>query len=86
MTDSAKKPISIDALIALVCDQLGLNPSEVTPTTHLVKDLGADSLDVVEMGLCIEQQYGVLIPEKDYEHLVTLERAAAYLSSRLSDA
>jgi acyl carrier protein len=82
----AEPTVSAEELIKLVCEQLGFEASDIKPTTHFVNDLGADSLDIVEMGLCLEERFGIKIPEQDYPHLATLENAAAYLSTRLSSS
>lgn len=48
----------------LICDQLGKSPEKVTMETKIVEDLGADSLDVVEMLMALEDEYGVSLPDE----------------------
>ena len=86
MADSTKQPLDVETLQGLVCERLALDPAKVTPQSHLVDDLGADSLDIMEFGLFIEEQYGIEIPEDDFGELVTLEQAVAYLNRRMGGA
>ena len=51
----------------IIVEQLGVEDSKVSPDTHLMKDLEADSLDAVEIIMAIEEEYGIEIPDEDAE-------------------
>jgi len=53
--------------------QLGIKPEEIKPEQEIVKDLGADSLDVVELLMALEDDYGVTLPESDVENIKTVQ-------------
>jgi len=63
----------------LVADQLGADRDKVVPDAHFIDDLGADSLDVVELVMRIEEEFGVSIPDVDAEGIQTVGEAIAYL-------
>jgi len=63
----------------IVIEQLGLEPSEVTPDASFVDDLGADSLDRVEMVMAFEESFGLEIPDEDAEKIVTVQDAVGYI-------
>ena len=56
----------------LVCDQLGVDQSQVRPEATLLDDLGADSLDVVEMVMALEETFDLEIPDEDVEGIQTV--------------
>jgi acyl carrier protein len=53
--------------------QLGLDRDQLTPESKLMEDLGADSLDLVEIGMNLEEPFGVTIPDEDYEQVITVD-------------
>lgn len=57
----------------IIVQQLGCKENEVTPTAHFTDDLGADSLDVVEMSMAIEEEFGINIPDEVAETLATVQ-------------
>lgn len=63
----------------IVIEQLGLEPSEVTPDASFVDDLGADSLDRVELVMAFEESFGLEIPDEDAEKIVTVQDAIEYI-------
>ena len=63
----------LEKVIAIVAEQLGVDPSEVTEQTNLVDDLGADSLSVVDLIMSIEDEFGVQIPDDAVESLRTID-------------
>ena len=63
----------------IVIEQLGLEPSEVTPDASFVDDLGADSLDRVELVMAFEESFGLKIPDEDAEKIVTVQDAVGYI-------
>ncbi len=61
-----------DKVVALLSEQLGIDKSRITPDSDIVKDLGADSLDVVQMLMSMEEEYGITVPEDDAANLKTV--------------
>ncbi|HKT50229.1 MAG TPA: acyl carrier protein [Candidatus Angelobacter sp.] len=63
----------------IVIEQLGVEPSEVTPEASFVDDLGADSLDRVELVMAFEESFGLEIPDEDAEKIMTVQDAVEYI-------
>jgi acyl carrier protein len=63
----------------IIVDQLGVEPAEVTPAASFVDDLGADSLDRVELIMALEETFGVEIPDADAEKISTVQDAVDYI-------
>ena len=66
----------------LVAEQLGVSPAEVTPEANILDDLGADSLDVVELVMAIEEAFDIEIPDEDAESMRTLGDVEKYVIER----
>ncbi len=69
---------------SIIVSQLGVNESEVTDTAAFVDDLGADSLDTIELVMAFEEAFGIEIPDEDAEKIRTVRNAIDYLESRMS--
>ncbi|MDA0746904.1 MAG: acyl carrier protein [bacterium] len=69
----------------LIVDQLGVDADSVTADAHFIDDLGADSLDTVELVMAFEEEFDIEIPDEDAEKLETVNDATEYLKNRLSD-
>ncbi|HID06286.1 MAG TPA: acyl carrier protein [Armatimonadetes bacterium] len=69
----------------IIVKQLSVSPDEVTVDAAFVEDLHADSLDVVELIMQIEEQFGIEIPEEDAENIRTVGDAVEYLRTKLSE-
>ena len=65
----------------LVVEQLGVDEDQVTPTASFTDDLGADSLDTVELIMELEKEFGVTIPDSDAEKIQTVGDAIAYIEN-----
>ncbi len=63
----------------IIVDQLGVEPTEVTAEASFVDDLGADSLDRVELIMAFEEQFNLEIPDEDAEKIVTVQNAIDYI-------
>ena len=63
----------------LVVEQLGVSQDQVTPQASFVDDLGADSLDTVELVMAFEEEFGLDIPDEDAEKMTTVSDAINYL-------
>ena len=70
-----------DKVVEIVCNQLEISKEDVTPDSSLVEDLGADSLDTVELVMAFEEEFGCEIPDDAAEKIVTLKDAVTYLSA-----
>ena len=64
---------------SVIAEQLGVKPEEVTDQAKFVDDLGADSLDTVELVMALEEEYGIEIPDEDAEKLTTVGEAINYI-------
>ena len=73
MADLEKKVAEI------IAEQLGVEASEVTPEASFVDDLGADSLDTVELVMALEEEFGIEIPDEDAEKITTVNDAIKYI-------
>jgi acyl carrier protein len=69
----------------IIVDRLGVDPNEVTPEASFIDDLGADSLDTVELVMAFEEEFDIEIPDEDAEKLTTVKSAMEYLAQRLSE-
>lgn len=68
-----------ERLQKIIADQLGVDESKVVPGASFVEDLNADSLDLAELMMTLEDQFGVTISDEDTEKIVTVEDALNYL-------
>jgi acyl carrier protein len=67
----------------IVMDQLGVSRDDIESESSFIDDLGADSLDIVELVMAMEEEFGVEIPEDDSEKLQTFGDVVAYLKEKL---
>jgi len=75
----------IDDVKNIIVEQLHVTPEKVTETAHFVDDLGADSLDIVELVMAFEEKFGIEIPDEDSQQLVTVGKAVEYLDKKISE-
>jgi acyl carrier protein len=68
-----------DKVKQIIVDQLGVDASDVTAASSFVDDLGADSLDRVELIMALEETFGIEIPDEDAEKIVTVQNAVDYI-------
>ena len=66
----------------IIVEQLGVNPEQVTPTASFIEDLGADSLDIVELVMAFEEEFSVEVPDEDVEKLQTVGDVNKYIEER----
>jgi acyl carrier protein len=74
-----------DKIKAIICDQLMVDPEEVTDESSFVEDLGADSLDTVELIMEFEDEFGIEISDEQAEQISTVGEAIAYLEKLLAE-
>ena len=67
----------------IVCEQLGVKEEEVTTESSFVNDLGADSLDTVELVMALEEEFETEIPDEEAEKITTVQQAIAYIQANL---
>ena len=70
----------------IIAKQLGVNPAEVVPEASFVEDLGADSLDTVELVMAFEEAFGIDIPDEDAEKIVKVKDAIEYINKKKASA
>jgi acyl carrier protein len=66
----------------IISEQLGVPESDVKPEASFVNDLGADSLDTVELVMALEEEFGVEIPDEDAEKIATVQNAIDYVKAK----
>ena len=76
-------PSTEERVIKIVCDQMGTTPDKITKDTSFINDLGADSLDTVELVMEFEDEFEISIPDEDAEQIQTIGSAVEYISSKL---
>lgn len=70
----------------IIVDQLGVDADEVTPEASFTEDLGADSLDVVELVMAFEEEFGIEIPDEDSEKIGRVGEAITYIEQNSSES
>ena len=73
-----------DKVKEIIVEQLGVSPEQVTPEASFIDDLGADSLDTVELVMAFEEEFGAEIPDEDAEKLQTVGDAIKYVEEKTS--
>ena len=74
----ADKPID-QRVKDIIVEQLGVKPDQVTPEAKFVEDLGADSLDIVELIMALEEEFGIEVPDEQAEKLLTVGDVGKYI-------
>lgn len=70
----------------IIVEQLGVEESEVTPTAHFIDDLGADSLDIVELVMTFEEAFEIEIPDEEAEKIQTVKDSVEYIQAHAKGA
>lgn len=71
-----------EKITEIIVEQLGVKPEEVVPEASFVDDLGADSLDTVELVMALEEEFGCEIPDEDAEKIQTVGDAIKYVEEK----
>jgi len=74
-----------DKVKSIIVEQLGVDEEEVTPDASFVDDLGADSLDTVELVMAFEEEFGIEIPDEDAEKITRVKEAVEYIESPVQE-
>jgi len=80
-----KLSATLERVKKVVVDKLNVTDSEVTEEASFIDDLGADSLDVVELVMGFEEEFGIQIPDEDAEKIQTVKQAVEYIESRIAE-
>ena len=72
-----------DKVKSIIVEQLGVDEEEVTPDASFVDDLGADSLDTVELVMALEEEFETEIPDEEAEKITTVQQAVDYIGSHV---
>lgn len=71
-----------DKVKSIIAEQLGVKPEEVTPEASFIDDLGADSLDTVELVMALEEEFSIEIPDDDAEKITNVGDAIKYIEEK----
>lgn len=83
MVSSMTEQEIFDKVKKVTVEELGVKEEEVVSTASFQEDLGADSLDVVELVMALEEEFGIDIPDDDVNNLKTVQSAVDYIKSKL---
>ncbi len=88
MWEGGEKGMSVDfeKVKKIIVDRLGVDEAEVTMEASFVDDLGADSLDTLELVMALEEEFGIEIPDEDAEKIITVGDAIKYIQEKLKSA
>ena len=70
---------------SIIVEQLGVDTEEDTPAASFTDDLGADSLDIVELVMAFEEEFGIEIPDEDAENITTVQDAINYIDKHVTN-
>ena len=74
--------VQADRIKTIIAEQLGVKQEEVTDQAKFIDDLGADSLDTVELVMALEEEFGIEIPDEDAEKMVSVGDAIKYIDQK----
>ena len=73
---------TVDKVKSIIVEQLGVKSEDITPGSSFINDLGADSLDTVELVMALEEEFGIEIPDEDAEKITTVGDAIKYIEEK----
>jgi acyl carrier protein len=71
-----------DKVKEIIVEQLGVTPEQVTPEASFIEDLGADSLDTVELVMALEEEFDIQIPDEEAEKITKVQQAVDYIKAK----
>lgn len=74
--------MTFDKLKAIIIDQLDIAPEKITPAADILKDIGADSLDIVEILIKVEQEFGITVEDEDVPGFKTIGDVVSYIDAK----
>ena len=74
-----RNPETVEKVKQIIAEQLGVDENEITPSSSFVEDLGADSLDTVELVMALEENFSIEIPDEDAEKIRTVQDTIDYI-------
>jgi acyl carrier protein len=74
-----------DRVSAIIVEQLGVSKEELAPEASFIDDLGADSLDIVELVMAMEEEFDIEIPDDDAEKIQTIKDVVSYVKGKIED-
>ncbi len=84
MAKEGEKTMTVeDRVKKIIVEQLGVEEEDVTPEASFVEDLGADSLDTVELVMAFEEEFDIEIPDEEAEKILTVGRANEYIKEKM---
>ena len=72
-----------DRVSSIIVEQLGVTKEELAPRASFIDDLGADSLDIVELVMAMEEEFDIEIPDDDAEKIQTIEDVVSYVKAKI---
>ncbi len=75
----------LEKVISIIAEQLGLDADEITTDSSFIDDLGADSLDIVELIMALEEEFDIEIPDEDAEKIVNVGDVVEYIKAHTED-
>ena len=79
---ASDKPVE-ERVKAIIVEQLGVEENDVAPAAKFIEDLGADSLDTVELVMAFEEEFDIEIPDEDAEKITTVKQAVEYIEKHV---
>lgn len=73
-----------EKLKAMAVDQIGIDPALIKPESDIIKDLGCDSLDIVDMLMSVEEEFGVTVEDKDVSEMRTMADVVNFIDNKLA--
>lgn len=73
----------LERVIDIIAEQMSVDKEKITPETSFVNDLGADSLDTVELVMELEEEFDITIPDEEAEHIQTVGQAVKYIEEHI---
>jgi acyl carrier protein len=79
MTEAKQETVEAKVRTLLASEEFGVSFDEITGNAHLTDDLGLDSIDCVEFAIILEEEFGIAIPDDDFDELLTVSSICAYI-------
>ncbi len=73
-----------EKLKAMAVEQIGIDPALIKPESDIIKDLGCDSLDIVDMLMSVEEEFGVTVGDKDVSEMCTMADVVNFIDNKLA--